>query len=68
MYKRQPFAVALVIAAFAAGIVAVVLERIAYRPLRMRNAPPLYFIISAMGASIFLENFVIATIGPTFRT
>ncbi|MDD4376539.1 MAG: branched-chain amino acid ABC transporter permease [Eubacteriales bacterium] len=63
-----PFAVALVIAAFAAGIVAVVLERIAYRPLRMRNAPPLYFIISAMGASIFLENFVIATIGPTFRT
>ena len=28
----------------------------------------LYFIISAMGTSIFLENMVIATIGPTFRT
>ncbi|MEG1067628.1 MAG: branched-chain amino acid ABC transporter permease [Anaerovoracaceae bacterium] len=64
----MPFAAALIIAALLAGIVAVVLERLAYRPLRMRNAPPLYFIISAMGASIFLENFVIATIGPTFKT
>ncbi len=63
-----PFAVALIIAALLAGIVAVVLERIAYRPLRRRNAPGLYFIISAMGASIFLENFVVATIGPTFMT
>lgn len=58
----------LVIAAFCCGIVAVVLEKIAYRPLRRRNAPSLYFIISAMGASIFLENLVIATIGPTFKT
>lgn len=58
----------LVVAAFCCGIVAVVLERIAYRPLRRRNAPSLYFIISAMGASIFLENLVIATIGPTFKT
>ncbi|MEG0924115.1 MAG: branched-chain amino acid ABC transporter permease [Anaerovoracaceae bacterium] len=64
----MPFAAALIIAALLAGLVAVVLERFAYRPLRMRNAPPLYFIISAMGASIFLENFVIATIGPTFKT
>lgn len=58
----------LVVAALCCGLVAVALERIAYRPLRSRNAPSLYFIISAMGASIFLENFVIATIGPTFMT
>ncbi len=63
-----PFAVVLVIAAFLAGLVAVILERIAYRPLRLRVAPPLYFIISAMGASIFLENLVIATIGPNFQS
>ncbi|MEA4987681.1 MAG: branched-chain amino acid ABC transporter permease [Anaerovorax sp.] len=63
-----PFVAALVFAAFGAGLIAVVLEKIAYSPLRRRNAPGLYFIISAMGASIFLENFVVATIGPTFRT
>ncbi|MGF6376893.1 branched-chain amino acid transport system permease protein [Clostridiales Family XIII bacterium PM5-7] len=63
-----PFLGALVVAAFVAGLVAVVLEKVAYSPLRKRNAPSLYFIISAMGASIFFENLVIATIGPTFKT
>ena len=64
----MPFLGSLIIAAIMAGLVAVTLEKIAYSPLRKRNAPPLYFIISAMGASIFLENIVVATIGPTFRT
>ena len=63
-----PFLGALAVAALLAGLTAVALEKIAYRPLRKRNAPSLYFIISAMGASIFLENLVIVTIGPTFRT
>ncbi|MDR0840456.1 MAG: branched-chain amino acid ABC transporter permease [Christensenellaceae bacterium] len=63
-----PFAVAFFVCGAGAGLLAVLLERLVYRPLRSRNAPFLYFIISAMGASIFLENFVIATIGPTFRT
>src|SRR5512136_585306 len=45
--------------AFLAGMlsamaVAIVLERIAYRPLRM--APRLVPLISAIGASLFLEN------------
>ncbi len=31
----------------AAGIVAVVVERVAYRPLRRRGAPPLVFLITA---------------------
>ncbi len=58
----------LIVAALCCGLVAVTLEKIAYSPLRRRNAPSLYFIISAMGASIFLENIVVATIGPTFKT
>lgn len=62
------FPVAFILSGICAGILAIVIERIAYKPLRDRNAPFLYFIISAMGVSIFLENIVIATIGPTFRT
>ncbi|CBH22323.1 leucine/isoleucine/valine transporter subunit; membrane component of ABC superfamily [Acetoanaerobium sticklandii] len=62
------FPVAFLTAALGSGLLAVVLEKVAYNPLRKRNAPFLYFIISAMGASIFLENIVVATIGPTFRT
>lgn len=67
LYKL-PFAVAFVASGICAGLLAVLVERVAYRPLRNRRAPFLYFIISAMGVSIFLENIVIATIGPTFRT
>ncbi len=38
------------------GIVALVLERVAYRPLRRRHAPKLAYLISAIGASYFLFN------------
>ena len=64
-----PFFIAFIISALGSGLLAVTMEKIVYRPLRKRNAPFLYFIISAMGASIFLENIVIASpIGPTFRS
>jgi branched-chain amino acid transport system permease protein len=42
--------------AVAGGSVAFLLERVAYRPLRRRNAPRLAFLISAIGASYFLYN------------
>ncbi|GAA2401884.1 branched-chain amino acid ABC transporter permease [Streptomyces glaucosporus] len=38
------------------GAVAFGLERVAYRPLRRRNAPRLVFLITAIGASFFLYN------------
>lgn len=65
---KWPFPLALAGAAICSAVIAVLVERVAYRPLRMRSAPFLYFIISAMGASMFIENFVVATIGPTFKT
>lgn len=66
---KVPFFAAFILSALGSGLLAVTMERIVYRPLRKRNAPFLYFIISAMGASIFLENLVIASpIGPTFRS
>jgi branched-chain amino acid transport system permease protein len=64
----MPFTVAFFVAFFGSAAVAVLLERLAYKPLRDRRAPFLYFIITAMGASIFIDNSVIATIGPTPKT
>ncbi|HBC31449.1 MAG TPA: branched-chain amino acid ABC transporter permease [Clostridiales bacterium] len=64
-----PFILAIIMTAIGAGLLAVSIERIVYSSLRKRNAPSLYFLISAMGASIFLENIIIASpIGPTFRS
>lgn len=42
-------------AACGAGV-AWLLERVAYRPLRRRRAPAVAFLISAIGASLFLSN------------
>ena len=38
------------------ALVATALERVAYRPLRRRNAPKLAYLISAIGASYFMFN------------
>ena len=38
------------------AIIALLLERVAYRPLRKRNAPKLAYLISAIGASYFMYN------------
>jgi branched-chain amino acid transport system permease protein len=54
--------VAMVAAAAASALTATVIERVAYRPLRQRNAPPLAFLITAIGASIAIaEAFGIYT-------
>src|SRR4051794_17069345 len=42
--------------AVAGGAIAFLLERVAYRPLRIRNAPRLAFLITAIGASFFLYS------------
>src|SRR5574337_1258014 len=44
------------------GAYGVTVERLAYRPLR--NAPRLSPLISALGVSIFLQNFVMLAQGP----
>lgn len=64
---KAPFWLATLVAMTGTMLVAIIIERLAYDPLRRRRAPSLYYIISAMGISIFLENIVLATLGADFR-
>lgn len=50
--------IAMVVGMIISGGAAVSLERLAYRPLRKRNAPSLVFLITAIGASFVLQEFV----------
>ncbi|HEX8374688.1 MAG TPA: branched-chain amino acid ABC transporter permease, partial [Geminicoccaceae bacterium] len=50
------------------GTLGVVLERFAYRPLYLRGATRLGPLISAVGASIFLQNAVMLTQGARMKT
>jgi branched-chain amino acid transport system permease protein len=49
-------AAAAVAAMIGSAVTALVVERVAYRPLRRRNAPPLVFLISAIGASFAISE------------
>ena len=52
----------------ASAATALSVERVAYRPLRRRNAPPLLFLITAIGASVVLSELVgIADPSTPFR-
>jgi branched-chain amino acid transport system permease protein len=42
----------------ASGVTAWILERVAYRPLRKRNAPRLVFLITAIGASFTIQYLI----------
>ncbi|NNH76002.1 branched-chain amino acid ABC transporter permease [Nocardia uniformis] len=49
---------AMLIGMAVSGAAAVSLERVAYRPLRKRGAKPLIFLITAIGMSFVLQEFV----------
>lgn len=69
LMDRQPLVGLLVITAVAAAtsiVVAVLLERIAYRPLR--RAPRLVPLITAIGASLFLQYTVSGLYGSGLET
>jgi len=60
-----PFIPTLIVVMIGCAILAIVIERVAYRPLR--NAPRLSVLITAIGVSLVLEHGTRATIGPEYR-
>ena len=53
-----PFAPALLLAALAAGVVSLGVERLAFAPLRRRGAEPLLSLITSLGAGVVLVNLL----------
>ena len=51
-----PFPVALVVGSLLAGVAGVALERVAFRPLRVRGADPLLTLVSTLGVAVALVN------------
>jgi len=50
-----------------AGLSAVLVEYLAYKPIRERTPVTLYMLIASMGMSIVIENIFVVTIGGRFR-
>ncbi|MEO0077386.1 MAG: branched-chain amino acid ABC transporter permease [candidate division WOR-3 bacterium] len=64
---RLPFPAAILVAMAGCAVLGVLIERVAYKPLR--NAPRISALITAMGVSLFLEYFTSLkfVFGPDFR-
>lgn len=58
-------ALACIVAMIAAGAMAWLLEKVAYRPLRRNNAPRLVFLITAIGASFTVQYLIYLWRGPS---
>lgn len=56
LFAMWTMVIGILAGALAGGATAFTLERVAYRPLRKRNAPRLTYLISAIGASYFIFN------------
>lgn len=63
-----PLIPALLAAAAGTAIVSVIVERLAFRPIRVRGVSTLYILVSSMVVSILLQNLVMVIFGPSFRT
>jgi branched-chain amino acid transport system permease protein len=50
-----------------AGIIAVLTERLAYKPIRERTSMTLYLLIASMGVNIVIENIFVIVAGGRFR-
>jgi branched-chain amino acid transport system permease protein len=51
----------------AAGVSAILTEKLAYKPIRERTNVTLYLLIASMGMSIVIENIFVITVGGRFR-
>ncbi|MCX7721221.1 MAG: branched-chain amino acid ABC transporter permease [Dictyoglomus thermophilum] len=62
---NMPFAIGLIIAMLLTAIIGILVEKLAYKPLR--NAPRISLLITAIGVSFLLENIMVLLVGATPR-
>lgn len=65
---KVPFAISLLIGAVLAGLVGVLLERLAFKPLRSRGADSLLALVSSLGVALVIVNAIQYLVGAEIYT
>ncbi|MBI5484870.1 MAG: branched-chain amino acid ABC transporter permease [Deltaproteobacteria bacterium] len=65
---KVPFALSLLIGAILAGLVGVLLERLAFKPLRTRGADSLLALVSSLGVALVIVNAIQYLVGAEIYT
>ncbi|MCC5607082.1 branched-chain amino acid ABC transporter permease [Nostoc sp. CHAB 5834] len=65
---KLPFAIALILASTLAGLVGVVMERVAFQPLRRQGSDPLLTVVSSLGVGVVIVNLIQYLVGAESYT
>jgi branched-chain amino acid transport system permease protein len=60
---QLPFPIALILASTIAGCIGVVIERIAFLPLRLKGSDPLLTVVSSLGVALIIVNLIQYLVG-----
>lgn len=63
-----PFAIALILASTLAGLVGVVMERVAFQPLRRQGSDPLLTVVSSLAVGVVIVNLIQYLVGAESYT
>ena len=65
---RLPFALALIFGSTIAGFIGVLIERLAFRPLRRKKADSLLTVVSSLGVAVVIVNLIQYLVGAEIYT
>lgn len=65
---KLPFAIALILGSSIAGLVGVVMERVAFQPLRRKGSDPLLTVVSSLGVGVVIVNLIQYLVGAESYT
>ncbi|MEH2004366.1 branched-chain amino acid ABC transporter permease [Nostoc sp.] len=65
---KLPFAISLISGSILAGLVGVVMERVAFQPLRRQGSDPLLTVVSSLGVAVVIVNLIQYLVGAESYT
>jgi branched-chain amino acid transport system permease protein len=65
---QLPFGIALILGGGLAGLASIAVERLAFRPLRLKHADPLLTLVSSLGAALVIVNVIQFLVGAEIYT
>ncbi len=65
---KLPFAIALTLGSVLAGLASVLVEKLAFQPLRSRSADPLLTLVSSLGMAVVIVNLIQYLVGAEIYT
>ncbi|MGI8500608.1 MAG: branched-chain amino acid ABC transporter permease [Hassallia sp.] len=65
---KLPFAISLILSSILAGLVGIIMERIAFKPLRSKGSDPLLTVVSSLGVAVVIVNLIQYLVGAESYT